>query len=128
MSSDAASLISVGEFLTVRPNLEVADLDPTVRQLCDVLGFHIDVEEKEMGLVLLHRDAVGLAVVKGSKPGVNETTACYMEVNGVDDLYAKCVANGANVVSPLTDHPWGLRDFVVELPSGHRLAMGERIS
>jgi predicted enzyme related to lactoylglutathione lyase len=128
MSSDAASLIGVGEFLSVRPNLEVADLDTTVRHLCDILGFQIDVEEKEMGLVLLHRDAVGLAVVKVSKPGVNETTACYMEVTGVDDLYATCVANGADVVSPPTDHPWGLRDFVVELPSGHKLALGERIS
>lgn len=30
------------------------------------------------------------------------------------------------VVNPLTDHPWGLRDFVVEIPGGHRLAFGER--
>jgi hypothetical protein len=28
---------------------------------------------------------------------------------------------------PLTDHPWGLRDFVIEIPGGHRLALGERI-
>jgi hypothetical protein len=28
---------------------------------------------------------------------------------------------------PLTDHPWGLRDFVVEIPGGHRLALGERV-
>ena len=31
------------------------------------------------------------------------------------------------VVTPLTDHPWGLRDFVIEIPGGHRLALGERI-
>jgi hypothetical protein len=30
-------------------------------------------------------------------------------------------------VVPLTDHPWGLRDFVAEIPGGHRLAFGERI-
>ena len=32
------------------------------------------------------------------------------------------------VVTGLTDHPWGLRDFVVEMPGGHRLALGERIT
>ena len=32
------------------------------------------------------------------------------------------------VVAGLTDRPWGLRDFVVEMPGGHRLALGERIT
>jgi hypothetical protein len=37
------------------------------------------------------------------------------------------VARGAPIVTGLADHPWGLRDFVVEMPGGHRLALGERI-
>jgi hypothetical protein len=32
------------------------------------------------------------------------------------------------VVTPLTDHPWGLRGFVIDIHDGHRLALGERIS
>jgi hypothetical protein len=28
--------------------------------------------------------------------------------------------------TPLTDHPWGLRDFVIEIPGGHRIALGRR--
>lgn len=117
----------MSEFLTCRPNLEVTDLGPAAAFLRDVLGFQVEVDEPEMGLVLLRRDDVGLAVVRTAHPAVNETTAAYLGVSGVDALHAHVTAHGATVTSPLTDHPWGLRDFVVEIPGGHRLAFGERI-
>ena len=81
-----------------------------------------------MGLVLLRRDAVGLALVQSPTSGVNATTAAYIGVTGVDDLHEQCAARGARIVTGLADHPWGLRDFVVEMPGGHRLALGERIT
>src|ERR1700733_14106236 len=81
-----------------------------------------------MGLMLLQRDAVGLGLVQSASPGVNTTTAAYIGVTGVDDLHQQCAANGARIVTGLADHPWGLRDFVVEMPGGHRLALGERIA
>jgi predicted enzyme related to lactoylglutathione lyase len=118
----------MSEFTSCRPNLEVLDLEPTVGFLRNVLDFEVDVEEVEMGLVLLHRDAVGLAVVRTANPAVNETTACYIGVTDVDGLYDRCEHRGAKVVAALTDHPWGLRDFVVEIPGGHRLALGERVA
>ena len=115
------------EFLSCRPNLEVEDLAPAASFLREVLGFEVEVDEPEMGLVLLRRDAVGLALVRSATPGVNSTTALYLGVTGVDDLHDHCVARGARIVTGLADHPWGLRDFVVEMPGGHRLALGERI-
>jgi predicted enzyme related to lactoylglutathione lyase len=117
----------MSELISVRPNLEVAELGPTVACLREVLGFQVDVEEEAMGLVLLHRDAVGVAVVRSPRPAANETTAGYIGVTGVEALHAEVQARGAKIVAALTDHPWGLRDFVVEIPGGHRLAFGERI-
>lgn len=61
-------------------------------------------------------------------PAVNATTAAYIAVTGIDDLHEQCAARGARIVTGLADHPWGLRDFVVEMPGGHRLALGERIA
>jgi predicted enzyme related to lactoylglutathione lyase len=116
------------EFLSCRPNLEVGDLAPAAAFLREVLGFEVDVDEPGMGLMLLSRDAVGLALVRSERPGVNATTTAYIGVTGVDELCERCLALGAPVVSGLTDHPWGLRDFVVEMPGGHRLALGERIA
>jgi predicted enzyme related to lactoylglutathione lyase len=117
----------VSEFLSVRPNLEVIDLEPAVSHLVEVFGFDLELREEEMGLALLHRDAIGVAVVRTPHPAANETTAGYIGVTGVDALHAQAVERGAVVVAPLTDHPWGLRDFVAEIPGGHRLAFGERL-
>lgn len=116
------------EFLSCRPNLEVGDLAPAAAFLREVLGFVVEVDEPEMGLMLLHRDGVGLALVRSVTPGVNATTAVYIGVTGVDELHERCAASGARIVTGLADHPWGLRDFVLEMPGGHRLALGERIS
>ena len=116
------------EFLSCRPNLEVDDLAPAASFLREVLGFEVEVDEPAMGLMLLRRDAVGLALVRAESPSANATTAAYIGVTGVDELHEQCTASGARIVSDLADHPWGLRDFVVEIPGGHRLALGERIS
>ena len=115
------------EFLSCRPNVEVDDLAPAAAFLREVLGFEVEVDEPEMGLMLLRRDSVGLALVRSASPGVNATTAAYIGVTGVDALHERCAAQGARIVTGLADHPWGLRDFVVEMPGGHRLALGERV-
>lgn len=113
--------------MSCRPNLEVVDLAPAAAFLRDLLGFEVEVDEPGMGLMLLRRDAVGLALVRSETPGVNATTTAYIGVTGVDELHEQCAARGARIVTELADHPWGLRDFVVEMPGGHRLALGERI-
>ncbi len=118
----------MSEFQAVRPNLEVAELGPAVAHLVDVFAFELEVHEEEMGLALLRRDAVALAVVRTSHPHVNETTAAYVTVTDVDALYASTLDRGGQVIIPLTDHPWGLRDFVAEIPGGHRLAFGARLA
>jgi predicted enzyme related to lactoylglutathione lyase len=118
----------MSEFLSCRPNLEVSDVTAATEFLRDVLGFTVELDEPGYGLVLLQRDAVGLALVRTARPGVNETTSVYLGVTGVDELYAVCRERGATIATPLTDQPWGLRDFVVEIPGGHKLAIGERIS
>ncbi|GAB2552248.1 VOC family protein [Nocardia heshunensis] len=115
------------EFESYRANLEVADLTPTVEFLRDVLGFTVEVHEPTMGLALLRREEVGLGIVATPNPAVNETTAGYVGVADVDALHAHCVLHNADIVTGLTEHPWGLRDFVLRIPGGHRLAFGQRI-
>ncbi|GAB0101726.1 hypothetical protein JMUB6875_06900 [Nocardia sp. JMUB6875] len=117
----------MSDFESYRANLEVADLAPTVEFLRDVLGFVVEVDEPDMGLALVRRDGVGLGIVRTPNPAVNETTAGYVGVTDVNALHAYCVSRNADIVTPLTEHPWGLRDFVLRIPGGHRLAFGQRI-
>jgi catechol 2,3-dioxygenase-like lactoylglutathione lyase family enzyme len=44
-----------------------------------------------------------------------------VEVQDVDAAYAAAVGEGAEIVHPLTDEPWGVRRFFVRDPDGHVL-------
>jgi predicted enzyme related to lactoylglutathione lyase len=115
--------------LSCRPNLEVRDVDATVGYCVKNLGFEVEMSVGEPAyLALVRSGEVGLGIVLAENPGVNSTTACYIGVTDVNGLHARCRDLGVPVTTPLTDQPWGLRDFVIEIPGGHRLAFGERIA
>lgn len=42
-----------------------------------------------------------------------------VQVRDVDAAYAAAVEEGAEIVHPLTDEPWGVRRFFVRDPGGH---------
>ncbi len=42
-----------------------------------------------------------------------------VQVHDVDSTYAAAVEQGAEIVHPLTDEPWGVRRFFVRSPGGH---------
>ena len=41
-----------------------------------------------------------------------------IEVDDVDEVYARAVASGAEITYPITDEDWGLRRFFVRDPNG----------
>jgi catechol 2,3-dioxygenase-like lactoylglutathione lyase family enzyme len=47
-------------------------------------------------------------------------------VDGIEAFYARCVANGAAILRPLTATAWGTADFYVEDPDGYVIAFGGR--
>jgi len=47
---------------------------------------------------------------------------------GVDALYAHLTARGANMVQPIDDRPYGMRDFALTDPDGHRLVFAQGIT
>lgn len=51
----------------------------------------------------------------------------YLSVEGVDEYYARAVAEGAEVLKPPTDEPWGMREMALRSPEGHRFMLAERI-
>ena len=46
-------------------------------------------------------------------------------MTGVDAYYNQITVAGANVVVPLADRPYGMRDFRIVDPSGNELSFGE---
>jgi uncharacterized glyoxalase superfamily protein PhnB len=114
-----------------RSVLAVRDLTVSTRYYVDILGFQRDPIEAE-GWSFLSRDAfrIMLGECPDERPAGelgNHSYFVYWNVEGVDDLYREFVAKGALVLSPPTDKPWGLREFALTTPDGHRITCGEMI-
>jgi uncharacterized glyoxalase superfamily protein PhnB len=113
-----------------RTVLAVRDLKASTRHYMDVLGFQRDFGDGSDGWSFLSRDAfkVMLGECSDEKPASelgNHSYVVYVTVEGVDQLYKEVVGRGAHVTSAPMDKPWGLREFTLRTPDGHRYTFGE---
>jgi catechol 2,3-dioxygenase-like lactoylglutathione lyase family enzyme len=111
--------------------LAVRDLAISTRYYVDVLGFALDPIDAA-GWSFLSRDGIRLMVGEcPEEPAARElgdhSYFAYWNVEGVDALYREFAARGALLLSPPTDKPWGLREFGLTTPDGHRITCGEEI-
>lgn len=111
--------------------LAVRDLALSTRYYVDVLGFSRDPIDAA-GWSFLTRDSV--SVMLGECPDQRPASElgdhsyfAYWYVEGLDDLYRELSARGALLMSQPADKPWGLREFTLRTPDGHRLTCGEVI-
>jgi len=50
----------------------------------------------------------------------------YLTVDDVHDYHQRASDAGAEVVKPLRDEPWGMREFGLRTVDGHRIMVGQR--
>lgn len=48
-------------------------------------------------------------------------------VENAEEVYEEFRANGADFVQAIADKPWGLREFGIVTPDGHRITFGHEI-
>ncbi len=111
--------------------LAVRDLRISTRYYIDVLGFR-EAGIDAAGWSFLLRDSfrVMLGECANERPAAelgDHSYFAYWNVEGVDDFYKELLAKGAVMLSPPTDKPWGLREFGLRTPDGHRIMCGEPI-
>jgi uncharacterized protein YciI/predicted enzyme related to lactoylglutathione lyase len=117
-------------FTDTRWVLAVTDLRGATRWYREVLGFSIDFEVP--GWSFMSRGSCRLRL--GHCPDVPPMSATpdhswmlYLTVRGIDALYRHCREQGATLWHDLQDKPWGLREFALVTPEGHRIVIGERL-
>ncbi len=117
------------QLVHLRSVLAVRDLRVSTRFYIDVLGFVRDFGDGSDGWSFLSRD--GFRVMLGECP---DSTApgdhswyAFVTTEGVDQLHEEVAGRGAAILSPPTTKPWGLREFSLETPDGHRIVFGEPI-
>ena len=109
--------------------LAVRNLDVSTRFYMDVLGFQRDFGDGSDGWSFLSRDRfrVMLGECPDEKPAselANHSYFAYLLVDGLDELYREVAGRGAEILSRPADKPWGLREFGVRTPDGHRIMFG----
>ena len=112
--------------------LAVRDLKQSTRFYLDVLGFRRDFGDGSDGWSFLSRDnfRVMLAECPDGKPASelgDHSYFVYLTVEGLDELHQELAARGAPVISEPEDQPWGMREFSIRTPDGHRIRFGEPI-
>ena len=123
------------EMLQAYPNLPVRDISRSVEFFRDKVGF--PARHQEDGFAILSRDAVevhlwlandeswrtrkaGKPNVSGAESFLAGTASCRIRVEGVEELYQALRPLGiVHGNAPLTDQPWGDRDFAILDPDGN---------
>lgn len=111
--------------------LAVRDLKVSTRYYTDVLGFDRDPIEAD-GWSFLTKDnfKVMLGECPDEKPAAeleNHSYFVYLYIDGLDQFYEEVASRGAEVTSTPADKPWGLREFGLRTPDGHRITCGQPI-
>ena len=57
----------------------------------------------------------------------NHSWFAHALIENVNEVYAELIERGANILSPIADQPWGIREFSIVTPDGHRIAYGQLI-
>lgn len=110
--------------------LAVRDLAASTAYYIDVLGFTRDFGDGADGWSFLSRD--DFKVMLGECPDDraaselrNHSWFAYVTVSGVDALHQELASRGADVIAGPVTEPWGMREFGIRTPDGHRIRFGE---
>lgn len=112
-------------FRKTRYVIAVHDLAGTARFFREVLGFTIH-EIGDPGWLFFVRDECFIMAgrcpesLSANQLGDHSYFA-YVEVDDVAQLYASVTSHGADIVKPLTSEPWGMVEFGLRTPEGHRM-------
>ena len=111
--------------------LPVADLPRARDWYRDVMGFTVEFEWEDPPTYAVLRAGesvqVHLTLLDAPPPADARPTLLYLFVRDADALHERVSARGATVRFAPETQPWGMREFEVEDPDGHRLVLGQGV-
>jgi uncharacterized glyoxalase superfamily protein PhnB len=117
------------QITAANPVLAVHDLALSGAWYHDVLGCEID--DVEAGNWCFCR-AGEVTFMLGRCPGVpaaselgDHSYVAYLRVDDVDEFHRRAIAAEADVLKAPKDEAWGMREFGLRSPDGHRFMLGE---
>ena len=114
---------------SVHPMLAATDIDETIRFYRDLLGF--ECVNRRDGWAALQKDNVEMMI---SLPNVHEpferpilTGSIYFNTTDVNALWGQ-IKDRANVVYPVENFDYGMREFAIRDNNGYILQFGQEIT
>ncbi len=111
--------------------LAVDDFESSVAYFTEMLGF---TEDKRIGgWSFMHLGEFWLMVgdcrgeVQARETG-NHSWFAYVNCEGIDDLYQQYLERRVPIKESISNKPWGMREFLVATPEGHRMKFGQVLS
>jgi uncharacterized glyoxalase superfamily protein PhnB len=98
-----------------------------------MLGFRIIADHSSGGWIFVARDNCMIMLgecpddVPASSLGCHSYFA-YLRVADADSYYNDLKAKGADLLSPIEDKPWGMREFGLRTIDGHRITIGHSLA
>lgn len=120
------------QIIRARSVLAVQDLELSRRFYMDVLGF-VEDPITSPGWSFLSKDTFFLMLgecrdeVPASATG-NHSWFMHLLVDDVDAYYREVQARGARIVNPPVNREYGLREFILSTPDGHRMVIGQALA
>jgi len=105
----------------IMPELPCDDVPAAVRHYHDVLGFSVNYEQDDLGV--MDRDEVRLLLI--ARTPLHGIGSASFYVRDVDGLYNELVRSGADVQGEPVSQPWGLREFGVLDADRNRLTFAQ---
>lgn len=109
--------------------LAVLNLETSATFYRDVLGFTIE-DIGDSGWRMYVRDSC--RIMAGECPDAippqelgDHSYFAYFIVDDVDTDYNNVVAHDIEIIKPLRDKPWGMREFGLRTVDGHRIMIGK---
>jgi uncharacterized glyoxalase superfamily protein PhnB len=116
-----------------RTVLAVRNLRASTQFYMDVLGFQRDFGDESGVWSFLSRDSFKVMLgecpddIPASELGSHSYVA-YVTVEGIDALHQEIAGRSAEVDPEPATEPWGMREFGVRTPDGHRIRFGESVA
>jgi len=121
----------VSRVIDSRSVLAVQDLARSTRFYIEVLGFQLDPVDAK-GWSFLSMDSFKLMLgecadeIAATETG-NHSWFVRLMIEGLDEYHRVISSRGAEVIAEPADKRWGLREFVIRTPDGHRIMFAEPI-